>query len=56
MAEHVENKIKTDFLLLNLPDTFQLTAKMNFQKYDFRCSRIFLSRTEIRTILKVRIL
>ena len=56
MAEHAENKIKTYFLLLNLPDTFQLTAKMNFQKYDFQRSRIFLPRTEIRTIAKVRVL
>ena len=54
MAEHAENKIKTYFILSNLPDTFQLTAKMNFQKYDFQRSRIFYRALKSGQLQKFR--
>ena len=41
MEKTCEKQIKQEDMPANLPDTFQLTDKMNFRKYDFRCSRIF---------------
>ena len=38
--KHTKNK-SNEKMPANLPDTFQLTDKMNFRKYDFWCSRIF---------------
>jgi len=41
MEKTCEKQIERKYTPANLPDTFQLTDKMNFRKYDFRCSRIF---------------